>query len=309
MLMDAVEFPRAANPYYPLPPDYPDLSLAGQCLARKNAACLSGTPELNVVAWAFFRKYYLESLPSGVWYKPPLYPNPPCHYAYVHDIHQFPRVVKVFPRSFAKTTLMREVILRWAYTNPFFKVLVIKSRDDFVKEDFQSLQYQMEHNPRLRDDFGTLKPKRGDGIWSQSRMFLSNGFSLVGRSVMSSTLGLRPNIWILDDAEFDPAMQIAPTSLTEQLRYMLFQHLEPMLDEGCVGVLQGTLLSRKTLLYEAATAGRTSLGLLAPYHPASQDTGGGLDLAREVQRGTAPGATGSSGPRRLRRSVPQRSGC
>lgn len=248
-----IEFPLEGNPYYPLPPDYPDLTVEGQKLARINGVSLCANPQQNVVAWAFFKRYYLESQPDGMWYKPPYYPSPQCHYEYTRNIHAFARAVEVFPRSFAKTTLMLENILRWMYVRPFFKILIIKSVDDFVRADFVKLQMQVENNDRLLADFGALKPKRGGGIWSQSRMFLTNGVEIVGRSVTSKLLGFRPNIWFLDDAEFDPAMQITPTHLTEHLRYLLHNHLDPMLDAGCVGVMQGTLISRKALLYEAAT--------------------------------------------------------
>lgn len=204
--------------------------------------------------WWFFKKYYLESMPSGVWYKPPLFESPDCHYQYTYNIHAFPRVVAVFPRSFAKTFLMRENVLRWALTIPFFRVLIIKSRDDFVREDFQAMMFQIENNPRIIQDFGVLKPKRGKGQWTQNRWFLANGFQLAGRSVTSTLLGFRPNAWFLDDVEYDPVMQAVPTNFTEGLRNLLFHHLEPTLDQGCIGIMQGTLVSRKALLYEAATA-------------------------------------------------------
>lgn len=249
-----VVFPVEDNPWFPLPPNYPDLPLPEQSWARRNAASLNQTPALALVAWDWFRRYYLESQPPGVWFQPPFYPCPPCHYSYIYDIHKYPRLVEVFPRSFAKTMLMLSAILLWACTRPFFKVLIVKSGDDFVAEDIQKVKYQLEHNERIVEDFGILKPKRGEGQWSQRRLFLTNGFQLVGRSVKSTMLGFRPRVWFVDDAEFDPAMQIAPTSLTEHLRYLLFNHLEPMLDQGCIGILQGTLHGRRTLLYQAGSA-------------------------------------------------------
>lgn len=255
MLVDGVRFPREGNPHFPLPPDYFELSEAGKRQARINAVCLSETPEDHVHAWAFFKRYYLESLPSGMWYKPPYYPSPPMHYGYTNDIHCYARNVIVFPRSFAKSTLLAENVLRWLVAWPFHETLVIKSGENQCKSLTQKLKFQLENNGKIRDDFGILKPRKGAGSWSGSVLGLSNGSKVSVLPIMSrSLLGHRPDIWIADDVEFDPAMQIVKNYLTEQLKYLLFQHLEPMLDQGKTGVLQGTLLSRKSMLYQVAAS-------------------------------------------------------
>ena len=68
--------PKEGNPLYPLPPDYEQLDRESQKAARLNALCYQETPEDLVTAWTFLRHYYLASLPTGMWYRPPLYPSP-----------------------------------------------------------------------------------------------------------------------------------------------------------------------------------------------------------------------------------------
>lgn len=277
--MKPVRFSRKDNPWWPLPDTYPTLSPENQRLARLNVCFANETPEDCVIAWAFFKKHYLESQPPGIWYKPPFYPSPPVHYLYVDSLHRYARNVYGVPRSFAKTTVLLENILLWALTRPFFKAALIKSSIDFVRADFSRLMYQIEHNDRILADFGQLKPTRGQGIWSQSRLFLTNGFELVGRPIEGQILGLRPNFMALDDVEFDPALQIVPTYKTEQLQYFLKNHAEATLDVGCGLMLQGTLLTRKSFLYYAATVSEAEDPTWAYYNRiilAARDSAGQL---------------------------------
>jgi hypothetical protein len=211
------------------------------------------TPEDLVWAWSFFREHYLLSLPPGVWHKPPIYESPPCHYEFIYDLGAYARNVKILPRSFAKSTLIEELILTLCFGRAPFKILIIRASDDFVRSSFARLMYQIESNERLLADFGPLKPKRNSaGIWSKGNLLLNNGFELRGRSVMGKLLGLRPQYIICDDAEFDTSMRISPAALAENFRQMWFHSVIPMLDEGCAAALVGTLFNRKLFIYRQA---------------------------------------------------------
>jgi hypothetical protein len=228
--------------------------MSGQRQARVAAVKNQHTPEDLVWAWSFFRQHYLLSLPDGVWHKPPVYESPPCHYEFIYDLGAYARNVKILPRSFAKTTLIEELLLTLCYGRAPFKTLLIRAPDDFVKTSFARLMGQIEGNERLLDDFGELKPKRSSaGIWSKGNLLLNNGFELRGRSVMGKLLGLRPQLVICDDAEFDTTMKISPTSLAEHFRQMWYNSVIPMLDEGCAAALVGTLFNRKLFIYRQAT--------------------------------------------------------
>ncbi len=252
------------HPNYPLPSDYDDLTASGQRQARVDAVCNQSTPDDLVWAWSFFRNHYLMSLPAGVWHKPPIYESPQCHYQFIWDIGAYPRNVKIMPRSFAKSTLLEELILTLCYGRAPFKVLLIKSGDDFIRESFTRLMFQIEDNARLQDDFGRLKPRKNQaGIWSKSRLWLNNGFQLAGRSVMGKLLGIRPQLVLCDDVEFDPTMRVAPALLSENFRRMWFNSVIPMLDAGCAAALVGTLFSRKLFIYRMATTPTEEDPLLA----------------------------------------------
>lgn len=250
----AVRFEQEGNSLYPLPPDYDQLTADGKRLARINAITLQETATDLVYAWSFFREHYLKPLPEGQWYKPPVHESPPAHYRFVYDIGAFPRNVQGFPRAFGKSKLLKELFLLWSLSRPWMKCVTVKSRDDFVREDFTELMWQLEDNELIINDFGVLKPKRGKGMWTTTRLWLNNGFQLVGRSVMGQLLGFRPHFIAFDDAEFDPAMRISPTLLTENMKYLYYNHVRPMLERKSSVLMLGTLLSRKSFLYHMATA-------------------------------------------------------
>ena len=50
------------NLYYPLPIDYPDISLDGQKAARLAVLHRQDTPQHLVEAWDFFRRVYLAGV-------------------------------------------------------------------------------------------------------------------------------------------------------------------------------------------------------------------------------------------------------
>lgn len=246
--------PQEGNIWYPLPPDYPKLTEEGQREARGNALCVQETPEDLVQAWAFFRHHYLKPLPEGVWYQPPVAPSPPFHYKFVYDMGKWTRNAVGFPRGAAKSKILKELLLLWALTRPHFRICLVKSADEFVRDDFVELKLQIDENEFILRDFGQLKHKRGQGAWSDHRIWLKNGFYLAGHSVMGKIPGRRPDLYAFDDAEFDPGMRVNPTILTVQLEYIYKNHVLPALREGCSFLMLGTLLTRKTFLYRLCTA-------------------------------------------------------
>ena len=254
--------PEEGNDLYPLPLDYYELGEDGQRAARLNAVCCQYTPQQVVSAWAFMRKYYLLDVPEMGWYQPPIYASPSCHYRFIRDMATYARNVYVFPRAFAKTTLHKEFSLLMLMTRPFYSILLIKSQEEYAAQDMEALRTQLKRNPRINDDFSSVIgegfcPKRGDLPWGSVRFHTTIGSKMLGRSIMANLLGQRPNVWIADDCEFDDTMRISPALLTENLRRCLKNVLVPMLDPGKTGLMLGTLLSRKTLLYDMACSSIT----------------------------------------------------
>lgn len=251
---DKVRSLKQGNKFYPLPHDYPALTGEGQRQARVDACRMQQTPEELVHAWAFFRDYYLRSLPEGVWYQPPYAPSPPPHYQFIYDVGMYPRNVYACPRGFGKSKKLKELLLLFSQTRDHFRIVLVKASDEFVKDDFSEIMWQLENNERMIADFGSLRPRRGTAgsAWSGHKINLTNGFQMVGRSVMGKLLGLRPDLYVFDDAEFDPAMRVSPTILTEQMKYLYYNHVRPAMRQGTSVLLVGTLLTRRSFLYYMA---------------------------------------------------------
>jgi len=253
LIQDPIRHQREENPLYPLPPDYDSLNRKQQSEARLNALCVQENPDDVSIAWALFKALYLEPLRPGIWYKPPYHPSPPAHYQIIRDLAQYPLNIFGCPRAFGKSTLGREWDLLMLLTRPCFSKVAIKAIGPFSKRHFNRIRWQLEHNDLIKRDFGELVPARGKGGRGYPLLEMTNGSVLECGVVTGHLLGYRPNEWTCHDVEFDPRMKISPTILTENLRELLHNVLMPMLDEGCMGNLWGTLLNRRSLLYHAAT--------------------------------------------------------
>jgi hypothetical protein len=223
----------------------------GQKKARLNVFELAGeSPEDLVIAWAFAREYYLRPKDAG-WYKR-WKPSPPSHYGLIRDLGRFPRNAWGAPRSFAKSTIANEGTLVLSLALPHFSTLTLRATDKMARKNMEKLKFQLEHNPRLVEDFGKLRPVRGDRTWNTERLVLPNGSTLDGNSIGSHRLrGERPDLLLLDDPEWDEEEENSDRKiqLMEDFETMLFKVLMPMLDEGTAIAWIGTLLTRKSFLY------------------------------------------------------------
>jgi len=251
---DSAIISTPGNSLRPLPPDYYDLTQEGQRKARIAAVGEGKVPEDGVWSWAFFRHYYLEYLEEGAWYSPPRLPSPPFHYRFIQDVYEHNRNVQCFPRGAAKSSLKRELCLQWAVSRPHHSILLVNSTEDLIHSDFTDIRIQLTSNSRIIDDFGKLQPRKGEGQWSNSRIRLTNGFRMIGRSVMGSLPGLRPRFIFCDDCELDKKMRVKQSELTENFRRMLEHHLLPMLRKGTGIMVTTTLYTRKIYAYYLATA-------------------------------------------------------
>lgn len=260
-----VRFPKEGNPLYPLPPDYNELTEDGRRLARVNAMSLRDTVEDRVIAWTCLRDWYLLRMPQGMWYKPPVFPDCPLHYAMIHDLHAYGRSVQVFPRSFGKSIKIDEFCALSLLTLPFFRISLIKSNYKFAEKSVLQIKKLLSWEGII-EDFGYLKPKKGHGKWSNDYLVLANGAEIMATSVMSPQLGPHPNIWIMDDAEFDPKMRVSPALLTENTANLLQEQLIPQLDEGCSGHIVGTLNTVRMLIYRMARTPESEDPTLAYWH-------------------------------------------
>lgn len=254
-------FPKDGNPWFPLPPDYAELSGKGQRLARLNACFMQETPEDYVTAWSFFRSQYLfpPATPIGQFYRHGVVKSPPAHYQIVRSVAANQLNAIAAPRSFAKSTIFREINLLEILTRAHWEIVLFLAKDQFVAEQLDLYKLMVEHNPAIVNDFGwfwtqktgasSLRPGRGKGLWSNHVIKMTNGSSILGLPIMGAALGKRPHRIRFDDVERDKSLVKDPADQIEAFRSMLMNVVYPMAESGCGIDVVGTLLSRRSFLY------------------------------------------------------------
>jgi hypothetical protein len=244
-----------ANPLYPLPPDYESLSAAGQREARLALVSDHLTPYRLTMAWLFFRRYYLWGIPEEYdhirFYKSWV-ESPPFHSRMVYDMGRYALNAVVAPRGFSKSTIIALEIptLLLLTRRGRFAINLGLSTERLMERTVGEIRRQLEENPLLRADFGVVKPRRTKGKWSDSALELVNGNSLFGLPIMGKKRGLRPNLFIFDDPEFDKDNQASQEALINMFDIILTKQVLPMLKTGCGVYWIGTLVSRKSFLYK-----------------------------------------------------------
>lgn len=245
---------RADNPNWPLPPDYYDLE-AGEQLAYRLAVCKTQeTPEDFVAAFLFFENYYLVDIEEEG--GPPFFdqyiPNAPFQIAGLKDFHRHDFNVLGAPRGYAKSAKFAlELPLFLIVTRPYYRIAICFSTDNWVARRMIRVKQQLEQNPRLVNDWGKMKPKRSEGLWSNHQLDLLNGSSVDGFSVKGRKRGERPHLFILDDPEYDPEASTDMKILTDQFAKIMFRQIIPMLRPGCKVFWLGTTINRRSFLYYA----------------------------------------------------------
>jgi len=247
----AVVFP--ANEFWPLPGDYPTLTKDGQRMARVNACRITGKPELDVAAWAFFRETYL--VPRALtWYKTGYSASPDAHYQWIYDWHAHPLIVHAAPRGSSKTTINLEDILRSVVAFPHWECVLFLSTQNFASDRLGRLMDQVAHNDLLIRDFGRLKGR----VWNRgSKMELRNSSKVWALPIKGASLGARPSgLIVLDDVEKSDEQVVTPTSLREHMREFFFNSLYPMSQSPGFQIpvrIIGTLFNRRMFIYWLST--------------------------------------------------------
>jgi len=244
--------PREGNPFWPLPPDYPTLTEDGQRQARKAVCCTQKTPADFTTAWDFFRNYYLLDERDDGYFFDAFCASPPFHYQGIYDFARYPRNLLAAPRGFAKSSVFcTEVPILLAVTRPYYKMTVCLATDGMVAERFDRFKFQLGENERILQDFGSLRPKRGEGLWSGHLMRLANGAFIQGRAVGGRKRGARPHVFILDDPEYDPSHSTNTDELLADFKWMMFHIIIPMLRPGCNCFWTGTDIHPRGFLHYA----------------------------------------------------------
>jgi len=249
--------PVKDNPNWPLPPDYHELEADQQQLYRLAVLKTQETPEDFVVAFLFFEAYYLaeydiqddgHSIPFFKRYVP----NANFHLELLRDFHGHDHNVWGAPRGFAKSfKFALQLPMFLMVTRPNFSVALCLATDRMVGRRVEYIRSQLTRNERVIQDWGDLKYTRGEGLWSAHQISLKNGSSLEGFSVTGRKRGERPDLFLLDDPEYDPDKSTDVAALRDHLDRTVFKQIMPMLRSGSKFLWLGTTINRRGLLYHA----------------------------------------------------------
>ncbi|MFH0981824.1 MAG: hypothetical protein V2A79_09825 [Planctomycetota bacterium] len=260
-------FPKLNNPFWPLPPDYEDLSAEGRRQARV-AVCRDetvvrrpgrdGQPERFALGFIaghlFFRNYYLAPEGPKFYGESGLLPPAPGHIDMLNDFALYPFCAEAYTRGGGKSTIFaRETPLRGIVCFPYREVVVSSASEKLAAIKAESVMTQLEENERITADFGKLVPARGSGrVYNKQHMRLNNGSLLEQLTVGSRQRGTRTSWYILDDPEYDPESNVQErlTELSRRLQEHITRVILPMLNPQYMKLFwPGTMLGARSYLY------------------------------------------------------------
>lgn len=248
------------SPYFPLPEDYPTLSPEGQRLARVNATRIwtipNAKPQYAVAALRFFDLYYLHPDPAGgfdpLFYDAPPRETPAFHDALVAQWYGHRYSVGLAPRGGAKSTLIRKSLILELVSGHAHSCVYATSTHDNAKHTGQLIKDQCYNNSRIFDDFGNLKPSRGERPTGVEYFFLTNGAYLRCVSAESRVRGIRPKTFALDDPEYDEKASTSLTLIRDYMDRLIFRLCIPMVLRGESTIRWlGTFVSKRHYLWHA----------------------------------------------------------
>ncbi len=236
------------NPWYPLPSNYELLSSEAQKKARITALTRQNSPLEFVAAWDLFRRLYLMTTEPGFFYHN-FTMSPPFHYEAICDLGRYARNILAAPRGFAKSVVVgTELPLFLLLTRPHIRIVLCLATDKLIEGRFDTIIKQIEQNPGILEDFGVQKSRRGAGIWNRHHIQLKNGSKMEGFSVTGRKRGARPDLFLLDDPEFDPENIHSSSEMREKFETLLFRQVIPMLEHGSAIFWIGTIIHKRSFL-------------------------------------------------------------
>jgi phage terminase large subunit-like protein len=282
----AIWVPPNNNPFYPLPADYPELSVEGQRKARTNACSLwtvkgrteKETAEAFAACLRFFDLYYLHA-DEAIDFNPLFYDDDPLetpifHYDILKQWASSPRNICIAPRGSAKSFLVRKACLLRMVTRPMYTILYATSTNDNARGTGQALKDQFQHNQRLHDDWNPefpdnrMVPKRGEAPFGTEMMQLRNGSWLRAISAESRQRGGRPRRYVLDDPEYDPKASTSMNLIRQYMDDLLFKVVLPMvMRAGCGVDWLATFVSRRHYAWHALQTQQTKTGEVVAQDP------------------------------------------
>lgn len=261
---------------FPLPPDYFELTPEGQRQARVNACrqwllrwdTHEAKAQAYVKAIQFFDMWYLCP-DHEVGFDPMFYdmdplPTPAMHLDIWRQWALHPLSITIAPRGSAKSFSVRKALLMEMLAKPKRSLVYATSSGDNTKNTGQSVkdQFDPDVNPRVHADWSkeygrNLRPNRGQAPWGITHLQLTNGSWLRCISAESKQRGMRPQLYVLDDPEFDAKASTEMQLVREYMDVLLFKMVLPMVMRAGAGVRWlATFVSRRHYAWHAMSVDR-----------------------------------------------------
>lgn len=166
-------------------------------------------------------------------------------------------LAEVEPRGSAKTTDLRISCLMKMATRPAHDIVYTTASHPLAEITGDKIKYQLQENALLNDDFapeygGFFKPDRGASSWGITYFVARNRASFKISSVESVQRGLRPNDYVLDDPEWDPASSTDMQITRDEMDHLITRVIMPMVQHpGATLWWRGTFVSQRHFLWAA----------------------------------------------------------
>lgn len=291
MIPKLLPSPEQGNDFWPLPPDYFDLTEDGRRIARVNACkmwtidfrdiatylypdvpSLSTDQQNSVLAYRasifaaavnFFDQHYLipdhEDDFDPLFYDDTPLPSPEGHSLILWNFGRYRRNAIVCARGYAKSTLVRKANLLRMISRPAYSIMYATSTHDNAMSCAEIVRGQCFTNRRIQDDFspeiefeGRIRPARGESSSGIERFQLNNGSWHRSISAEARQRGGRARRYVLDDPEYDFHASTSAEVRKSFMAQLLFKVIRPMVARGGAGVdWIGTFVSPRHYLWHA----------------------------------------------------------
>ncbi len=251
--------PKANNPVWPMPPDYPEMSGEEQHELRK--ALLTGwfdedhpgqlmtDKEVFLAALKFYVDNYVKKCRT---LKHLYFLRDSSHKARMQRMFTNPRSAMVAPRGGTKTfTIVLELAPFIATFRPNTAILIGSETADLTKEKIKAIRARVEELQKIVEEFGRPWPKtnRSSKDWSNSCLDFNNGSQITGSSIDSSTRGRHPLVGLIDDPEGKRSRN--PKWREEFMEWLFRDYVNQFRDRGTHVMWVGTILRTDSCLWRA----------------------------------------------------------
>ena len=235
-----------------------DLSPADKAAAREYKA------EAMVASVMSFDHWYLEpTVENGITVHDPMFygtwhaKTPEFHKIIYRALAMHKASIVVGPRGSAKTYATLKPIMLFMVSRPGYEILYGTSKQAIGKDKADRIRFQLYNNSLLQDDWSReygipLRPKRGDAPSGIESFVLTNRARFGVTAAGAIQRGMRPNLYDLDDPEYDPDASTDMGVLRQAMETLIFKIGMPMLSRPDAKIIwPGTFISQRHYLWMA----------------------------------------------------------